>query len=169
LFVILFEVSVKKALRPVSLSRVWPNFFSHHDMTNAPVFIVDGDIDDKELLAEAWRELALPNQLYFFKNAEEVIWQLETNSAVPFLIISEINLPKTSGLELKKYLLEHNDTNFKSIPFVFLSDTPSQAQIEDAYYFCTNGLFKKSGSFDKLKQQLIDIVKYWRESLVPIN
>lgn len=138
-------------------------------MKDAPVFIVDGDIDDKELLAEAWKELALPNQLYFFRNADEVIRQLETNSLVPFLIISEINLPKTSGLELKKYLLEHSETNFKSIPFVFLSDTPSQTQIEEAYYLCTNGLFKKSDSFDKLKQQLVDIMKYWRESLVPMN
>ena len=138
-------------------------------MNDAPVFIVDSDIEDKELLAEAWKELALPNQLYFFKNAEEVIRQLETNSVVPFLIISEINLPKTSGLELKRYLLEHNHTNFKSIPFVFLSDTPSQAHIEEAYYLCTNGLFKKSDSFEKLKQQLLGIVKYWRESLVPMN
>ena len=138
-------------------------------MNDAPVFIVDSDIEDKELLQEAWKELDLPNKLFFFKNAEEVIAQLETSSVVPFLIISEINLPKISGLELKQYLLHHEHTNFKSIPFVFLSDTPSQRQIEEAYYLCTNGVFKKSDSFQKIKQQLIDIVKYWRESLVPLN
>jgi len=139
-------------------------------MTNSsPVFIVDSDIEDKEILEDAWSELGFPNKLYFFKNAEEVIHQIETESVVPFLIISEIDLPKTSGLELKKYLLEHKHTNFKSIPFVFLTDAPSNKQIEQAYSLCTNGLFKKRNSFEKLKQQLIDIVKYWRESLVPIN
>jgi CheY-like chemotaxis protein len=138
-------------------------------MNDAPVFVVDSDIEDKELLQEAWKELDLPNKLFFFKNAEEVIAQLETSSIVPFLIISEMNLPKISGLELKQYLLNHEHTNFKSIPFVFLSDTPSQRQIEEAYYLCTNGVFKKSDSFQKIKQQLIDIVKYWRESLVPLN
>ena len=138
-------------------------------MNNAPVFIVDSDMEDTELLEEAWKELGLPNKLYFFKNAEEVIHQLETQSEVPFLIISELNLPKISGLELKQHLLSHKLINFKSIPFIFLTDTPSQIQIENAYYLCTNGVFKKPDSFEKLKQQLIDIVNYWRESLVPMN
>ena len=138
-------------------------------MNDAPVFIVDSDIEDKELLEDAWKELGLPNRLYFFKNAEEVIRQLESDAEVPFLIISEIDLPKTSGLDLKRYLLKNNQTNFKSIPFVFLTDTPSQSQIEQAYHLCTNGVFKKSDSFSKLKDQLVDIVKYWRESLVPMN
>jgi len=138
-------------------------------MNDAPVFIVDSDIEDKELLEDAWKELGLPNKLFFFKNAEEVIRQLESDAEVPFLIISEIDLPKISGLDLKRYLLKNNHTNFKSIPFVFLTDTPSQSQIEQAYHLCTNGVFKKSDSFAKLKDQLVDIVKYWRESLVPMN
>ena len=103
-------------------------------MNNSPVFIVDSDLDDVEILNDAWKDLGITNKLYFFKNADEVIHELENSSLVPFLIISEMNLPKTSGLELKKYLLEHKSTDFKSIPFVFLTDTPSQSQIERAYY-----------------------------------
>ena len=138
-------------------------------MNDAPVFIVDGDLEDKQILEEAWKELGLPNELYFFKNADEVIEILETNPLVPFLIISEMNLPKVSGLELKRYLINHKQTNFKSIPFVFLTEIPSQSQIEEAYYLCTNGVFKKSSSFANVKQQLFDIVKYWRASLVPMH
>jgi len=138
-------------------------------MNDSPVFIVDGDIEDKELLEDAWKELGFTNKLYFFNNAEDVIHEMETGKVTPFLIISEMNLPRISGLELKKYLLEHKSTNFKSIPFVFLADSPSKAQIAQAYHLCTNGVFKKSDSFNKLKQQLIDIVKYWRESIVPMD
>lgn len=138
-------------------------------MNNSPVFIVDSDRDDKELIEEAWQQLGFENKLYFFNNAEDVINEIEGGTLAPFLIISEINLPKTSGLQLKQYLLNHPSTNFKSIPFVFLTQTPSQVQIEKAYHLCTNGLFKKSDSFDKLKQQLVDIVKYWRESIVPVG
>lgn len=137
-------------------------------MNNSPVFIVDSDRDDKELIEEAWQQLGFENKLYFFDNAEDVIREIEEGTVAPFLIISEINLPKTSGLQLKDYLLKHKSTNFKSIPFVFLTQTPSRVQIEQAYHLCTNGLFKKSDSFDKLKQQLVDIVTYWRESIVPI-
>jgi DNA-binding NarL/FixJ family response regulator len=130
---------------------------------------VDGDLEDKELIEDAWKELGFTNKLCFFSNAEDVIHELQEGTLAPFLIISEIDLPKVSGLELKKYLLNHKSTNFKSIPFVFLTDVPSKAQIEQAYHLCTNGLFKKSDSFNKLKQQLIDIVKYWRESIVPMD
>lgn len=138
-------------------------------MNDSPVFIVDDDIDDRESIEEAWKELGLANKLCFFNNAEDVIRELETGTLVPFLIISEINLPKISGLELKQHLIKNKFTNFKSIPFVFLADSPSQTQIEEAYRLCTNGIFKKSDSFGKLKQQLIEIVKYWRESIVPVT
>ena len=138
-------------------------------MNDSPVFIVDSDWEDKELIEDAWQELGFANKLYFFNSAEDVIHEMETGHLVPFLIISEIDLPKISGLQLKQYLLQHKLTNFKSIPFVFLTETPSQAQIEQAYHLCTNGLFKKKDNFNDLKQQLIAIVSYWRESMVPMG
>jgi hypothetical protein len=73
-------------------------------------------------------------------------------------------------LQQQRPMLRRNTgKGFKSIPFVFLTEFPSQAQIEKAYHLRTNGLFIKSDSFSKLKQQLIDIIKYWRESIVPVN
>ena len=138
-------------------------------MKDSPGFIVDADLEDKDLLKDAWQELGYANQLYFFTKAEDVIEQLEKSELVPLLIISDMMLPKMSGLELKQYLLSHEKTNFKSIPFVFLTGLPSQLQIEQAYHLCTNGVFQKSETFSKLKQQLIGIVTYWRESLVPLN
>jgi CheY-like chemotaxis protein len=141
----------------------------YNSMNTSPIFVVDSDIDDQELLEQAWQELGYTNKLYFFKTAEEVIDQLETKALVPFLIISEISLPKMSGFELKQYMKEHKAINDKTIPFVFLSATISQKQIERAYDLCTNGVFQKHSSFNELKQQLVDIAKYWAESLVPVN
>lgn len=138
-------------------------------MNTAPIFIIDSDLDDQELLEQAWKELQYVNKIYCFKTAEDALYHLETEPAVPFLIISEMNLPKMSGFELKKHLMEHPLTHYKSIPFVFLSATISQKQIELAYDLCTNGVFIKHDTFNKLKQQLVDITKYWMESLVPVN
>jgi CheY-like chemotaxis protein len=138
-------------------------------MNDRPIFIVDDDIDDREILEDAWRELEFKNPLKFFKNGEDVISHLKKEPTVPFLIISEFDLPKMNGYELKKKLLEHKSTNFKSIPFVFLSASASQHHIEKAYDVCTNGYFIKEASFEKLKQQLVDIVKYWSASRVPIE
>jgi CheY-like chemotaxis protein len=138
-------------------------------MNDSPIFIVDSDMDDQELLEQAWEELQYPNKLYFFKSAEDALDQIQSKPLVPFLIICEFSLPMMSGLEFKQHLVEHKITNYKSIPFVFLSANISQSQIERAYDLRTNGVFKKHDSFEKIKQQLIDIAKYWRESLVPMS
>lgn len=137
-------------------------------MNNGPLFIIDSDLDDREFLEEAWKEIGYQNLLFFFKTAEEAIEQIETNPLIPFLIISEIYLPKMNGFELKKYLMTHHKTKLKSIPFVFLSANFSQEQVEEAYNLCTNGIFIKKGSIEKLKIQLVEIAKYWSESLVPM-
>jgi CheY-like chemotaxis protein len=136
-------------------------------MNSGPIFIVDDDTDDRELLEDAWKELEFENQLKFFENAEDVLAYLKNETVVPFLIISEFNLPKMNGFELKRKLMEEDVTNFKSIPFVFLSTSVSQPQLEQAYELCTNGFFIKEATFEGLKQQLIDIVRYWLKSKVP--
>jgi CheY-like chemotaxis protein len=136
-------------------------------MNDGPVFIVDDDIDDSELLNDAWKELGFKNELKFFENGEDVLRYLKNETVVPFLIISEFNLPKMNGFELKRKLMDEEYTNYKSIPFVFLSTSVSQQQLQEAYQLCTNGFFIKEASFEALKQQLIDIVRYWLKSKVP--
>jgi CheY-like chemotaxis protein len=137
-------------------------------MNNGAVFIVDDDIDDAELLKDAWEELEFKNQLKFFQSGEDVLSNLKNESEVPFLIICELNLPKMNGFELKEKLMADEYTNYKSIPFVFLSTSASQSQVQEAYELCTNGFFIKEPTFEGLKQQLIDIVRYWLKSKVPL-
>jgi CheY-like chemotaxis protein len=155
------------ALFFISVQRIFIKM-KHLQMNDQPIFVVDDDIDDTDLLADAWKELEFKNELKFFRNAEDVLEHLKTKSTIPFLIISEVNLPKMNGLELKRKLMEEDYTNYKSIPFVFLSTSVSQSQIEAAYEVCTNGFFIKEANFEGLKQQLIDIVRYWLKSKTPL-
>lgn len=136
-------------------------------MNKEPVLIVDDDSDDKDFIEDAWKELNYPNPLIFFKNGEEVLHYLETEKTVPFLIISDINLPKMNGLELKEKILNSPSARYKSIPFVFWSSEVSNTQKQKAYDLGINGIFIKDSSFEKLKQSLADIVNYWEKSKVP--
>lgn len=136
-------------------------------MNNEPILIVDDDADDREFIMDAWKELNYANRLIFFANGEEVLHFLETEKVVPFLILSDVNLPKMDGFELKDKLLQHTSTRYKSIPFVFWSSAMSTAQLQKAYDLGVNGIFIKEHSFEGLKQSLIDIVNYWTKSKVP--
>lgn len=136
-------------------------------MNTAPILIVDGDKDEWEFLQDAWEELEYTNQLIFFSDAEEVTNYLKKEKTIPFLIICDVNLHKMNGFELKKNLLEDNLINYKSIPFVFFSNTATKAQIEKSFDLGSSGFFIKGKNMQEIKNTLIDIVNYWKRSKTP--
>ncbi len=136
-------------------------------MNTAPILIVDNDKDEWEFLQDAWGELEYSNQLIFFSNGEEVLNYLKKEKTVPFLIICDVNLYKMNGFELKKKLLDDNLVNYKSIPFVFFSNTATKAQIEKSFDLGSNGFFIKGKNMQEIKNTLVDIVRYWEKSKTP--
>ncbi|HEX8675728.1 MAG TPA: response regulator [Segetibacter sp.] len=136
-------------------------------MNTEPILIVDGDKDEWEFLQNAWEGLEYPNQLIFFSDAEEVLSYLQKEKITPFLIICDVNLHKMNGFELKKKLVEDNLVNYKSIPFVFFSNTATKAQIEKSYDLGSNGFFIKGKNIEEIKNTLVDIVNYWERSKTP--
>lgn len=136
-------------------------------MNTEPILIIDDDSDDRGFIQDAWKELNYQNQLIFFKNGEDVLKFLDAEKITPFLIISDVNLPKMDGFELKEKLLKHPSTRYSSIPFVFWSSAISNAQVKKAYDLGVNGIFVKENNFNGIKQALTDIVNYWEKSKVP--
>lgn len=136
-------------------------------MKETPVLIVDDDLDDQEFFKEAWKELGFPNPLKFFTKPDDVLNYLKQDPVVPFLIISDVNLPKMNGFELKKKLLEDSSVNYKTIPFVFFSDAATNTQVEKSYDLGSNGFFIKGTTITELKNTLSNIYKYWQNSRTP--
>lgn len=136
-------------------------------MNTGPILIINDDLDDQEFFKEAWKELEFTNQLKFFTNAKELLNYLKQDKTIPFLIISDLYLHDMNGLELKKKLLEDSYLNYRTIPFVFFSDTASNAQIEKSYDLGSHGFFIKEKNIKEIKNTLADIVKYWQKSKTP--
>ena len=136
-------------------------------MNTSPIYIVDDDKDDQDIVKDAVRELGLTNELKFFMTAEEILKELKSKKEVPFIIISDINLPRMDGFELRKKILREADITDKSIPFIFWSTTTSEAQIKKAYDLSAHGFFLKGRTYKELKDGLEEIVRYWSKSLAP--
>ena len=85
----------------------------------------------------------------------------------PFLIISDINLPRMNGFELREKILKEASMSDKTIPFIFWSTTASEAQVKQAYELSAHGFFIKGRTFRELKEELGEIVRYWTMSLAP--
>jgi CheY-like chemotaxis protein len=136
-------------------------------MEQPPVVIVDEDVVDVEIIKEVWRKLRFEQPLVFLKNANELIAYLHSGNPLPLVIVSDIQLPKISGFELKQSLMRNETTDINSIPFVFMSGSASEATTKKAYELCSHGFFIKDKSFDAIKDSFRDIVLYWSKSRVP--
>ena len=132
-----------------------------------PIVIIEDDPDDQELLANAFSELGHPNEIIFFSDGLEAIEWLKLSEALPFLIISDINMPRLSGMELREKIINNEDLRLKSIPYLFFSTTAEQQHVIDAYSRSIQGFFVKPNNYDKLKKIIVKIVEYWQECESP--
>jgi len=136
-------------------------------MNTAPILVVDDDLDEQDFITQAWEELPFENESVFFTNAEDVIKYLKEEEVTPFLIISDVNLNRTTGFELKDRLLHDKSLNHKTIPFVFFSNSATDKQISKSYDLGSNGFFIKGNNIAEIRNTLKDIVTYWQNSKTP--
>lgn len=131
------------------------------------VWIVDDDKEDGDLVSEIFKELNWSNRLELFETGEQLIERLNKFEQAPFIIISDINLPKMNGFELRERMLTQTNFKFHSVPFIFWSTSASEAQVHRAFQLQAHGFFLKENDYKKWKSLLIRIVDYWHSSLLP--
>lgn len=132
-----------------------------------PIIIIEDDVDDQEVLEDIFRELNYRNKLIFFGDSQDALDFLTDTEIEPFLVISDINMPKLSGLELREKVINNEDLRLKSIPYLFFSTSAEQKHVIDAYSRSIQGFFVKPKSYDKLKKMMMKIVEYWQECESP--
>jgi len=132
-----------------------------------PILIIEDDIDDQEDLKEVFLGLNVINELKFFSNCFDAYQYLETTSAKPFLIFSDINLPGMSGADLKRKINANTYLRRKSIPFVFLTTASSNNAVLDAYESIAQGFFTKPNDMESLRHMIEMILNYWKISKHP--
>ena len=137
-------------------------------MNNGPVFIVDDDLEEHEIIQDVWKELDVKNSLIFFQSASALLEHLKKESTKPFIIICDVNLPQMDGFELRQKISDHENIHYKGIPFVFWSTAASNEQIKRAYDYGAHGFFLKGHNYSQIKQSLNTIINYWKTSKAPL-
>ena len=132
-----------------------------------PIIIIEDDMDDQEILAEIFNELNYENEIVFFGDSIQALTYLTETEVEPFLVLSDINMPKLSGMELRDKIHNNEDLRRKSIPYLFFSTSAEQAHVIDAYSRSIQGFFVKPNNYDQLKNTVIKIVDYWQECVSP--
>ena len=132
-----------------------------------PIVIIEDDADDQAMLTDIFKELNYTNKLIFFSDSVKALEYLTDTDIEPFLVLSDINMPKLNGMELREKVHNNEDLRLKSIPYLFFSTSAEQKHVIDAYSRSIQGFFIKPTSYDKLKQVIVKIVEYWQECESP--
>jgi CheY-like chemotaxis protein len=134
---------------------------------SGPILIIEDDLDDQEMLSEVFQILNYKNKIIFFGDGQQALDYLTETEIEPFIIFSDINMPKLNGMELRAKVHQNEDLRLKSIPYLFFSTVAEQQNVVDAYSKSVQGFFIKPSNFNDLKSIIKTIVEYWQSCVSP--
>jgi CheY-like chemotaxis protein len=131
-----------------------------------PIIIIDDDLDDQDLLRELFSELNFKNEVCIFPEGELALQYLSNPSIRPFIIISDIKMPKMDGFELRRQISIRSE-NSRSTPFLFFTTGSTSQALNEAYSHSVQGIFQKPVRYNEWKETISSIVHYWTTCMSP--
>ena len=131
-------------------------------MIKGPIVIVEDDKDDQEMYTEALRAIGILNEFRFFGTGQQAIDYLTTTEEQPYIILSDVNMPGMTGLEMKRQIQDDPYLRAKGIPFVFISTSATKVSVRHAHALSVQGYFEKPSSAAEIKDMLSTIFDYWQ-------
>ena len=137
---------------------------------NGPVIIIEDDKDDQDILKEVFKKLDYPNEIKFFFSGDAALNYLNDNDDVtPFIIISDINLPKLDGFAIRSKIRSDEKLQSRCIPYLFFSTSINEKAVTEAYRMNVQGFFKKANTIEELEKTIQAIFEYWKRCASPNN
>lgn len=134
---------------------------------NGEIIIIEDDVDDQEMFADIFQNINISNKVLFFSNGEDALEYLQRPGIEPFLILSDINLPRLNGFELRERVFTNKELSKKCIPYIFFTTSASKEAVTNAYAFSAQGFFIKPPSFRQLEEDISSIINYWKKCFSP--
>lgn len=129
------------------------------------ILIIEDDEDDREILKEIFKDLGYKNNLVFFSDSTQVVEYLRRPDINPFIIISDINMPKLGGFELRNIILNEEILMDKDIPYIFISNAQDEQSIKQANKLHIQGYIHKGDDYNKYKEKIKNLVDFWKENI----
>lgn len=136
---------------------------------SGPIIIIEDDEDDQQFFMNAFGNLHYPNQLVFFPDGKSALDYLNASDITPFLILSDINMPKLDGFALRDKIRMDAKLQLRCIPYLFFSTGLTQDAVIKAYSLSVQGFFQKQASLKELEKTLSVIMEYWIRCAAPNN
>ena len=131
-----------------------------------PFIIIEDEEDDKHILEMEFKELDYRNELIFFSDGEQALDYLNKTEIIPFIILSDVNMPKVVGFELRNEIHTNEKLSIKCIPFIFFTTAANKAAVTKAYSLSVQGFFIKPFEYNKIRDTMKSIIEYWQNAFL---
>ncbi|MGZ8538239.1 MAG: response regulator, partial [Flavisolibacter sp.] len=116
-----------------------------------PIIVIEDDMDDQEILVGIFENLGYKNKIVYFADGNLALDYLNKTDVQPFLILSDINMPKINGFELRNKIFTNELLQTKCIPYLFFTTGANKKAVTDAYALSVQGFFIKPASIQGLE------------------
>ncbi|MEO6722755.1 MAG: response regulator [Ferruginibacter sp.] len=135
--------------------------------TNGPVIVIEDDLDDQEILKEVFIKLDYRNEVIFFHDGQHALDYLNASKVNPFLILSDINMPKLDGFALREKIRIDAKLETKCIPYLFFTTASNEKAVVEAYSLSVQGFFVKESKMEEIEKTIRVIMEYWKRCIAP--
>ena len=123
------------------------------------ILLVEDDEIDVKALHRAFEKLKIANPLVVARDGVEA-WEVLQTLARPYLIITDINMPRMNGIELLRKIRQSEEFR-DSIVFALTTSNDEQDKI-DAYHLNVAGYMLKTDMGTSFTRAIELIDNFWR-------
>lgn len=123
------------------------------------ILFIEDDVIETMKLQRTISKLQLKHNIREAKNGEEALNELRSTSALPDIILLDLNMPRMNGLEFLKILKA--DEVLKYLPTIVLTTSENQADLLEAYRIGIAGYVIKPLKPGDYESKLQKVLEYW--------
>jgi CheY-like chemotaxis protein len=129
------------------------------------LLLVEDDPADALLIQRSIEKAGIPARVVHLKDGDEAVAYLsgensDPHTALPFLILMDLKLPRRSGLEVLQWIRQQN-SDVSRVPVIMLSSSHHAVDIQRAYQYGVNSYLVKPETSDALLSMMTVLKTYW--------
>ena len=133
-------------------------------MSVRPILLVEDNPMDLDFALQAFDEHSVANPIAVCRDGEEALQYIEAHNSpedpqLPILVLLDLRLPKVDGIEVLRHARQ--DPIWKQIPFVVLTTSRENEDIETAYQLGVNSYIVKPVEFVTFSEVVKTVKVYW--------
>jgi len=135
------------------------------------ILLVDDNVDDCDLVREAWQEASVGEELRCVNDGTELLAYLNRegkfsdreHAPLPSVILLDLHMPKMTGHEALTLIKE--DPALAGIPIIILTTSKAPRDIHQSVTCGVQGYIQKPNTFTGYLQLLANLQHHWQEIL----